>query len=562
MAQNIWQRFAAISPACFLLGAFLSFLLGIILFVAAQQDKDVESGVFRILNMGGPGSEPQSFGTGFKIAAPGAIVTNYHVIAGAASLRILHGVGGAMKAMPAKVVWFDRDRDLAVLSSQDALPGAVLTLADISEGDLLKRDDVEAVGFPGAADDLARISSVSDVAEASYLDATVSTGTVQRQVASPVRLTIQHSANVNPGNSGGPLFDACQRVIGVNTLSMTATMRTGDMVRALETGIVSFQTPGALESAVHIREIINGIRNTEITPILSSGRCHFGIDRWEMTGIGLSSALSLAGLALAGFSAMTARKGPRLRQSALPSDLAAFDAPTSQTEIASEEWAEFIEFVPEGTSAPYVVSTVGAAFEERGFTIGRRGGDANILLDDPAVSRRHAILRRHPNGGLVISDLGSTNGTLVDGAVAAGEQSRPIRNGSQIAFGASRFTVYTNSRSQKSPSDFWLLSGFDARGHLFQHEFSVSGPMPISEMPFVLVRIGRSDENDVVIDDTSVSRRHAQLVMRNGQVFLEDLQSSNGTLVDGRKVASGFVRVVPGQKLQFGGISASLSMAS
>jgi pSer/pThr/pTyr-binding forkhead associated (FHA) protein len=562
LSQGILQGFAAIRPVYFLLVAFLSLLFNISLFVAAQQDKDVESGVFRILNLGGSGSGLQSSGTGFKIAAPGAVVTNYHVIAGAVSLRILHGVDGAMKAMPAKIVWFDRDRDLAILSSEDALPGAVLTLADISEGDLLKKDNVEAVGFPGAADDLARISSVSEVAEASYLDATVSTGTVQRQVASAVRLTIQHSANVNPGNSGGPLLDACQRVIGVNTLSMTATMRAGDMVRALETGIVSFQTPGALESAVHIREIINGIRNTKIEPMLSSGRCHFGIDRSEMTGIGLSSALSVAGLALAGFSAMAARERPWRRRSALPSDPVAVDDPISQSEIASEEWAEFVEFVPEGTSASYVASTVGAAFEASGLTIGRRGGDANILLDDPAVSRRHAVLRRHPNGGLVISDLGSTNGTRVDGAVAAGEQSRPVRNGSQIEFGASRFTVYTNKTSQKSPSDRWLLSGFDARGHVFQHEFSVSGAMMTSKTPLVLVRIGRSDDNHVVIDDTSVSRCHAQLVMRNGEVFLEDLHSSNGTFIDGRKVASNSVPVAPSQKLQFGVISASLSVAS
>jgi len=49
--------------------------------------------------------------------------------------------------------------------------------------------------------------------------------------------------------------------------------------------------------------------------------------------------------------------------------------------------------------------------------------------------------------------------------------------------------------------------------------------------------IGRSRDNDVVIDNLSVSRYHAKLFLRDGQVILEDQGSENGCLVNGRSVA-------------------------
>lgn len=52
-------------------------------------------------------------------------------------------------------------------------------------------------------------------------------------------------------------------------------------------------------------------------------------------------------------------------------------------------------------------------FTEDVLIVGRENAD--ILLDDPEVSRRHASLRR-TDGGVEVEDLGSTNGTLVDGA--------------------------------------------------------------------------------------------------------------------------------------------------
>ncbi len=49
--------------------------------------------------------------------------------------------------------------------------------------------------------------------------------------------------------------------------------------------------------------------------------------------------------------------------------------------------------------------------------------------------------------------------------------------------------------------------------------------------------IGRDHENDVVLDDPRVSRKHAEIRLRLGRYTLYDLQSTNGTYVNGRRVA-------------------------
>ena len=68
-----------------------------------------------------------------------------------------------------------------------------------------------------------------------------------------------------------------------------------------------------------------------------------------------------------------------------------------------------------------------------------RGGDADIILEDTGVSRHHLELRAEPDSSLVATDLGSTNGTFVDG-----ERIRtpvPLHDRSLIKIGRTRLTV-------------------------------------------------------------------------------------------------------------------------
>ena len=63
-------------------------------------------------------------------------------------------------------------------------------------------------------------------------------------------------------------------------------------------------------------------------------------------------------------------------------------------------------------------------------------------------------------------------------------------------------------------------------------------------------RIGRSSSCDLVVDDDSVSRRHAEIALRGGVCVIRDLGSCNGTMVNGRTVQR--ARLRRGDELQLG----------
>ncbi len=72
-------------------------------------------------------------------------------------------------------------------------------------------------------------------------------------------------------------------------------------------------------------------------------------------------------------------------------------------------------------------------------------------------------------------------------------------------------------------SSFFVTEGAD-RGHRFELDSTRTDT------------IGREDGNTIVLHDTEVSRKHAQITWENGRFVLTDLNSSNGTYVNGRKV--------------------------
>jgi len=64
------------------------------------------------------------------------------------------------------------------------------------------------------------------------------------------------------------------------------------------------------------------------------------------------------------------------------------------------------------------------------------------------------------------------------------------------------------------------------------------------------VFIGRQEECDLVLEDLKVSRRHAVLAYREGEYSLDDLGSTNGTFVNGRRI--GRTKIVPGDRVTVG----------
>jgi V8-like Glu-specific endopeptidase len=135
-----------------------------------------------------------ALGSGFLVSADGEIVTNYHVIkeAHSAIVKLSNGAFFPVSGVLAS----DADKDLAIIKVNGKnLP--FLTLGDIDK--LQVGDHVVAIGSPLG------------------LEGTVSDGIVSaiRNVAS--KKWIQTTAPVSHGNSGGPLLDMSDHVVGVIT---------------------------------------------------------------------------------------------------------------------------------------------------------------------------------------------------------------------------------------------------------------------------------------------------------------------------------------------------------
>ncbi|MBV7363108.1 FHA domain-containing protein [Actinomycetaceae bacterium TAE3-ERU4] len=94
----------------------------------------------------------------------------------------------------------------------------------------------------------------------------------------------------------------------------------------------------------------------------------------------------------------------------------------------------------------------------------------------------------------------------------------------------------------------------------FDHAASTSHPLlQVGETLWRLIDditvIGRGQEADIVIDDSSVSRKHAEIRITPGAVLLTDLSSTNGTFVEGHRITA--CQLVDGNEITLGRTSVS-----
>lgn len=87
-------------------------------------------------------------------------------------------------------------------------------------------------------------------------------------------------------------------------------------------------------------------------------------------------------------------------------------------------------------------------------------------------------------------------------------------------------------------------------GKLFLLNRSLNPHAPNLELTDGEFLVGRSSECHFLIPDISVSRRHAQITIAKGVVTVRDLDSANGTRLNGKAIRA--AQVVAGQRLQFG----------
>src|SRR5512143_907094 len=69
---------------------------------------------------------------------------------------------------------------------------------------------------------------------------------------------------------------------------------------------------------------------------------------------------------------------------------------------------------------------------------------------------------------------------------------------------------------------------------------------PIDQPSF---SIGRAQGNELIIEDTSVSRRHARLTVESGKLMIEDTGSANGTFIGSQRLAANASSLVPDDQI-------------
>ena len=148
-------------------------------------------------NIFGQTVETASAGSGFIISSDGYIVTNYHVVKGATSVKVTLYSGDTYDAT---VIGGDSDYDVAVIKiNAGGLPAVTLgNSADVNVG-----DTVLAIGNP-----LGELTFSMSQGIVSCCDRAINVD------GTPFNM-IQVDASINPGNSGGPLVNLYGEVVGI-----------------------------------------------------------------------------------------------------------------------------------------------------------------------------------------------------------------------------------------------------------------------------------------------------------------------------------------------------------
>ncbi len=200
----------------------------------------------------------------------------------------------------------------------------------------------------------------------------------------------------------------------------------------------------------------------------------------------------------------------------------------------------------------------------RTWTIGR-ANEADIRLEDPHVSREHAVLQATPAGWVLVNHSSNgmfVNGQRVDsvtilsrpvtvllGSASSGEalQIRPINP-------VARPAPPVNPMARPAPPVNPVARPAPSAGPPGPPPRNPPQPPPprapsrattiarpasaVHAINQMVVTIGRAPENDVVLGDLLVSRRHATLRRSGNQWELVDHNSANGTYVNGNRITS------------------------
>jgi pSer/pThr/pTyr-binding forkhead associated (FHA) protein len=552
-----------------------------------------------------------SWGTGFLVKEPNLVLTNYHVVAdkpGTSCVRYRNKSGKSRRTCHESAQWTehkqiyicslkdsekadkkrefeekkdikkldgvcasatikekDKERDLALLSASDELPGKALPL-NSANPDI--GTEVRAMGYPFTTAYLEMLGNTTEfkVRFKKLLQSTTTAGTVSRFIDDPKKSLISHQATLVKGNSGGPLFDLCGSVVGVNSYGFDGTavyvaIAGVDVVKFLDLQGISIGHAGrCLQSSLQQRF-------QPLAPIVGIAAAILAIMALVVAMHRPSRERITSMITTSGFRRASYGGG---RPTDAGADMTGFMPTPSARTGGDGHTGEVIRLMPVGGGSPLTVSL--SRLRGQGAILGR-DRSSDVVINTRTVSKRHAKLRIDASGRLVVEDLESNNGTWHGDRRV---KSEPLADGDTIRFGSAEYRIYlpaslastSNGASEADATVFmadgrqtWTLSGFDGDGKAVRFSLEPKVDSRSGQLRETVWIVGRKPEQaDTVLSDKSVSGAHAR-VRYSPASGLEicDLNSANGTKVDGQRIDGSFVNIEGARSVEFGGVKLALS---
>lgn len=140
-----------------------------------------------------------------------------------------------------------------------------------------------------------------------------------------------------------------------------------------------------------------------------------------------------------------------------------------------------------------------------------RSDNCDVQLPYKTVSRRHATIEKQSDDNYLLTDL-SRYGTYVNGKLINGTVK--ISDSDIIKIGTSSFSINSGMQSSKGVK-------YNLRNLIKKKDKLI---------------IGRATGADIYFDDMEISRQHAEIFKENGNIFIRDLGSTNGTFINNKRI--------------------------